>query len=84
MYLWNRQTGDLYLWENLAFTDNLVTTGWNTGATLSTLQTTDINTDGVPDLWSVTPNGTATAHLVTNLSTSGPAKIRAKAPQSLS
>jgi len=96
MYLWNRQTGDLYLWENLAFTDNgdmtgsldftpyLVATGWNTGATLSTLQATDINTDGVPDLWSVTPNGTATAHLVTNLSTSGPAKIRAKAPQGLS
>jgi hypothetical protein len=96
MYLWNHQTGDLYLWENLAFTDNgdmtgsldftpyLVASGWNTGATLSTLQATDINTDGVPDLWSVTPNGTATAHLVTNLSASGPAKIRAKAPQSLS
>ncbi|GIF66130.1 hypothetical protein Ais01nite_41650 [Asanoa ishikariensis] len=96
MYLWNRQTGDLYLWENLAFTDNgdmtgsldftayLVATGWNTGTTPSTLQATDINTDGVPDLWSVASNGTATAYLVSDLSASGPAKIRAKAPQILS
>jgi hypothetical protein len=96
LYLWNRQTGDLYLWENLAFTDNgdmtgsidvtsyRVATGWNTGTTLSTLQATDINTDGVPDLWSVTPDGMATAHLVTNLSAQGPAKIQTKAPQSLS
>jgi hypothetical protein len=38
----------------------------------------------VPDLWSVASDGTATAHLVTNLSAQGPAKIRAKAPQALS
>ncbi|GIF63398.1 hypothetical protein Ais01nite_14330 [Asanoa ishikariensis] len=96
MYLWNQQTGALYLWQGLSFTDHqdgtgslaftphLIANGWNAGTNLSTLQATDINADGVPDLWSVTPDGMVTAHLVTMPSPTGPAKVRSKAPQSLS
>lgn len=96
MYLWNRQSGDLYLWASLSFTDNgdmtgslqftpyLVATDWNPATPLSTVQATDIDGDGVPDLWTVNPDGTVTAHLVTNLSPTAPARIRTKAPQPLS
>ncbi len=96
IYLRNSTTGALYLWESVHFTDNGDFTGtisyvqykiaenWNTGATFSTIETTDFNNDGVPDLWTVTPGGIATAYVVSALSTSMPAKIVAKAPQDLS
>jgi hypothetical protein len=50
---------------------------------LSTVETTDLNADGVPDLWAVTPDGVVTAYMVTNLSATGPARVRAKPAQDL-
>lgn len=96
IYLRNATTGALYLWESVHFTDNGDFTGtisyvqykvaesWNAGATFSTIETTDFNNDGVPDLWTVTPSGIATAYVVSALSTTAPAQIVAKAPQDLS
>jgi hypothetical protein len=96
IYLRNATTGTLYLWESVHFTDNGDFTGtisyiqykiaenWNTGATFSTIETTDFNNDGVPDLWTVTPSGIATAYVVSALSTATPAHIVAKTPQDLS
>jgi hypothetical protein len=95
IYLWNRGTGGLYLWTGLSMTDNGDLTGslahtqyqisssWNAGTALSTLQATDLNQDNIPDLWTVTPDGRATAYIVTALSTTRPAKIRAKPAQQL-
>ncbi|GIH19001.1 hypothetical protein [Rugosimonospora africana] len=95
IYLWNRTTGALYLWEGVRFTDNGDGTGsityqqyeiaqsWNTGATYSTVEAVDFTGDGTPDLWTVTPAGVATAYVVSNLSLTAPAKISAKAPQNL-
>ncbi|WP_280723211.1 hypothetical protein [Kitasatospora sp. MAA4] len=83
MYLWKKSTGELDLWENLAAdptTGKLnyhaypVATGWNTGADV-TLQAADINSDGVPDLWTVGAGGTVTATLVSNLSDTAPATL---------
>ncbi|MFG2251609.1 LamG-like jellyroll fold domain-containing protein [Streptomyces mirabilis] len=85
LYLWNKSTGDLYLWEqlaydatsgNLTYTSYKVATGWNTGASL-TLQSADINGDGTPDLWTVGSGETAKATLVTNLSTTSTATLTA-------
>ncbi|GIF47130.1 hypothetical protein Afe04nite_16690 [Asanoa ferruginea] len=45
LYLWNRQTGDLYLWENLAFTDN----GYLTGSCATSR--TGHSGLGVPGAW---------------------------------
>jgi hypothetical protein len=90
--LWNRSTGALYLWEGvtyspetgaLAYTQYTLAASWLPGAELSALQLTDVNADGVPDLWAVTPDGNVTAYVVTNLSAAGPAKIKAKTPQHL-
>ncbi len=76
MYLWDRGTGALYLWEDLAYnlssgtlsyTQYAIASNWNTGAALS-LEATDINGDGTPDLWTVNSGGTATAWLLTGLS----------------
>jgi hypothetical protein len=77
MYLWDSATGALYLWENLAynmttgaftFTQYVIADGttatWNKGATL-TLQASDANGDGTPDLWAVGAGGTVTAYLAT-------------------
>lgn len=76
MFMWNPPTGRLYLWEDVKFTDNGDFTGtlaytqyevsatWNKGAALSTLEAADINGDGVPDLWTVTPAGDAMAYFV--------------------
>jgi hypothetical protein len=38
----------------------------------------------VPNLWAVTPAGDATAYLISGLSATAPAKIKALAPQHLS
>ena len=95
MFLWNRATGALYLWEGLTFTDNgdmtgsvgytqyLISKSWNARVNLSTLEAADINSDGVPDIWAVTPTGTVTAYMITRLSSTGPARIRAGSPQTL-
>ncbi|MFI7294373.1 hypothetical protein [Streptomyces sp. NPDC050121] len=83
MFLWNKATGELDLWENLAadpdtgsltYTAYTVATGWNTGAALN-LQAADANGDGVPDLWAVSEGGTVTANLFTNLSSTAPATL---------
>lgn len=83
MFLWNKATGELDLWENLAadpdtgsltYTAYPVATGWNTGAALN-LQAADANGDGVPDLWAVSEGGTVTANLFTNLSSTAPATL---------
>jgi hypothetical protein len=78
MYLWNKTTGALWLWTNLAHTPfganlthnsyAIAASGWNTGAAI-TLQAADINRDGTPDVWAVDSNSVATAYLVTNLTT---------------
>ncbi|MFC4149969.1 hypothetical protein ACFO0M_27265 [Micromonospora mangrovi] len=95
MFLWNSSTGALYLWEGLTFTDNgdmtgsvgytqyLISRSWNAGVALSTLEAADINGDGVPDIWAVTPSGTVTAYLIARLSSTGSAQIRAGSPQTL-
>ena len=75
MYLWNRTTGALYLWHNLAYTDDLtfqtqytIATGWHTGST-DTLRAADIDRDGDADLWTIGAGGVVTAHLVSGLDT---------------
>jgi hypothetical protein len=96
MFLWNQSTGALYLWAGVTFTDNGNGTGtiaytqykisadWNKGRPLSTLEAADFDGDGVPDLWAVTPDGVATAYLISCLSATGTAKITAGMPQKLS
>jgi hypothetical protein len=95
IYLWNSTTGALYLWEAVRFTDNGDFTGsisytqfqiakkWNAGATFATIEAMDFTGDNVPDLWTVTPAGVATAYVVSALSTTAVAKINAKTPQNL-
>lgn len=83
MFLWNKSTGELDLWENLAadpetgdltYTAYPVATGWRTGAALS-LRAADANVDGVPDLWAVSEGGTVTTDLFTDLSSTAPATV---------
>jgi hypothetical protein len=76
MFLFNKTTGALYLWTNLAHVPyssyltytpyTLRASGWNTGANIS-LQAADINHDGTPDLWTVGADGTVTSWLVTGI-----------------
>ncbi|MFG2825030.1 FG-GAP-like repeat-containing protein [Kitasatospora sp. NPDC048365] len=77
MYLWNRTTGQLALWKDLAvdpdsgaitYTPVSIAANWNTGKDLS-LQAADLNADGIPDLWTVGDNRKVTAHLVGSLPT---------------
>ncbi|MFG1653765.1 LamG-like jellyroll fold domain-containing protein [Micromonospora sp. NPDC049275] len=91
MFLWNKTTGALHLWSNLAYNQDtgqltytartLAATGWNTGTTLS-LRAGDINADGTPDLWTVGAGAVATAWLVTNVQ-AGSATITARPRQAL-
>jgi hypothetical protein len=82
MYLWNESTGALYLWEGVTVTDNGDQTGdlayaqqyeissdWNQGVALSSLEAADFSGSGTPDLWAVTPAGEAEAYVVSDLST---------------
>lgn len=96
MFLWNNSTGALYLWDGLQAVDNgdgtghlsytqyLIARHWQRGVPLATLEAADLNSDGVPDLWAVTPQGTARAYLVSGLSAAGPAEIEPQEPQQLS
>lgn len=96
MFLWNQSTGQLHLWEGVTFTDNgdftgtlaytqyQISTNWNRDTTLSTLEAADINGDGVPDLWAVTPAGAVTAYLISDLSTTQAATVRTRKSQNLS
>jgi hypothetical protein len=95
MFLWNESTGALYLWAGVTFTDNgdgtgsigytqhLLSSNWNKGQPLSTLEAADFDGSGVPDLWTVTPSGVATAYVVSHLSATGTGKITAGMPQKL-
>ncbi|MDX3245097.1 hypothetical protein [Streptomyces sp. ME18-1-4] len=83
MFLWNKSTGELDLWENLAadpdtgsltYTAYPVATRWNVGAALN-LQAADANGDGVPDLWAVSQGGTVGTNLFTDLSSTAPATL---------
>lgn len=77
MYLWDQDTGALYLWTGLHYDDTttaftytqyVIADGtsatWNTGAAL-TLHAADINGDGTADLWAVNASGVVTAYLAT-------------------
>ncbi|MGW4498564.1 LamG-like jellyroll fold domain-containing protein [Micromonospora sp. NPDC004336] len=74
MFLWNRTTGALHLWTNLAFDGNNLLTfsayklsdAWNAGADL-TLRAADIDSNGTPDLWTVGTGASTGAWLVSNL-----------------
>lgn len=95
LFLHNSTTGDLYLWTGVTLVDNGDGTGslthtqhrvaakWNTGVAISTLWAADINADGTPDLWTVLPNGTYRAYLISGLSTKGKAKVTATSAQRL-
>jgi hypothetical protein len=93
LLLWNQGTGALYLWESvtynpgtgtLSYTAYQLSSNWQQGAQLSTLELTDFDGDGVPDIWAVTPAGDATPFTISNLSATGPATIRAGDSQHLS
>ncbi|GAA4457865.1 LamG-like jellyroll fold domain-containing protein [Phytohabitans houttuyneae] len=93
LFLWQRSTGALHLWTDLAFDVNaqtfsytahtLRTSGWNTGFALR-LQAADIDGNNIPDLWGVGANHTSIAHLVSDLdATAGTGTITAQAGQTL-
>ncbi|GAA1381464.1 hypothetical protein GCM10009661_57920 [Catellatospora chokoriensis] len=94
MFLWNTTTGALYLWEAVTFADNgdwtgsaaytqyLISANWQINPDV-TLEAADFTRDGVPDLWTVTPTGVATAHVVSGLSATGAAQIEAQVSQAL-
>jgi hypothetical protein len=96
MFLWNESTGALYLWTGVTFTDNgdgtgsiaytqyLISSDWNTGQPLTTLEAAAFDGSSVPDLWAVTPAGMVTGYVISNLSASGTATIKAAKPQQLS
>ncbi|NYF56060.1 hypothetical protein [Micromonospora purpureochromogenes] len=95
LFLRNATTGDLYLWTGVTMVDNGDGTGtlthtqyqvaanWNTGVAISTLWAADINADGTPDLWTVLPDGTYRAYLISGLSNSGTATVTATRAQRL-
>ncbi|MEU2168009.1 hypothetical protein ACH47V_15825 [Micromonospora chersina] len=96
LYLRNATTGDLYLWTGAAMVDNGDGTGtlthtqyriaanWNTGVTIRTLWAADINADDTPDLWTVLPDGTYRAYLISGLSTNGTPTVTATRAKQLS
>jgi hypothetical protein len=80
MFLWNKGSGGLYLWTNMAYDPDagtlsfvqhtLSTAGWD--PTSTAIQAADINHDGVPDLWVTNSTGQVTAYLVSNATSPTP------------
>jgi hypothetical protein len=90
--LWNKSTGALYLWESvtvnaetgaLAYRQLHLSDRWLPGADLATLQLTDFDAAGVPDLRTVTTDGVATAYRITKMPETGAVKISTGAAQPL-
>jgi len=90
--LWNRSAGALYLWKSvianpdtgaLTYQQHHLSDSWLPGADLSSLQLTDFDADGVPDLRTVTTDGNATAYRITELPETGPATITTGTAQPL-
>jgi len=83
LYLWQKTTGALYLWTNLAYsvddwsiayTQTALGT-WNANAAI-TLQAADVDGNGTADLWTVGAGGVATAWLNTGTTVAtAPAQI---------
>ena len=80
MFLWQRTTGKLYLWNNLtydgdanslSFTPHLLSTNWNTGQ-LITPYAADIDSDGTADLWAMGSDGNAKPWSVTGIADDSP------------
>lgn len=69
--------------RRLSHTQYLIARHWQRGVPLATLEAADLNGDGVPDLWAVSPEGTARAYLVSELSATGAAEIEPQSPQPL-
>jgi hypothetical protein len=87
LLLSNPSTGALYLWESVTFdgttlhyTQYQLATDWQPDAV--SLQLTQ-DPDGNPLIWTVSATGAATAHLVSQLSTTGVATLQAQPAQSL-
>lgn len=68
MFLWNKNSGELWLWANLSFDSSTgelsytpyeLSSHW-TGDTNADLVAADINGDGTPDLWTVGSGATVT------------------------
>ncbi|WP_446218732.1 hypothetical protein [Micromonospora sp. IBHARD004] len=95
IFLRNATSGGLYLWTGVTLVDNGDGTGslahtqyqvaanWNTGVAISTLWAADINVDGTPDLWTVLPDGTSHAYLISGLTSGGTATVTAIRAQRL-
>jgi hypothetical protein len=75
VFLYNASTSHLYLWQNLTIDDSsdtasytpyLISAKWSPGP-VSTLRAADINGDGTPDLWTVSPQGRVIGWLVSGL-----------------
>lgn len=75
MFLYNAATGALDLWTDFtvddadataSYTPYLISSDWHPG-TILTLRAADIDGDGTPDLWTVSPAGVVTSWLVTGL-----------------
>ena len=76
MFLWQKTTGQLHLWTDLAYdpstqtltyTPYQLSSAWNINQPI-TLAAADVNNDGIADLRTVGSGGVVTAYLVTNLS----------------
>ncbi|HEX6453377.1 MAG TPA: hypothetical protein VF060_28425 [Trebonia sp.] len=75
LFLYNASTGDLYLWRDFTIGDTNATASYTayhvsakwTPGPISTLRAADINGDGTPDLWTVSPQGRVIGWLVSGL-----------------
>jgi hypothetical protein len=75
LFLYNASTGDLYLWRDFtiddtnstaSYTSYHIASKWGPGP-ISTLRAADINGDGTPDLWTVSPQGRVIGWLISGL-----------------
>jgi hypothetical protein len=87
LLLWNPTTGALYLWESvtydgttLQYASYQLATNWQPDA--ASLQLSR-DASGNPLIWTVSATGAATAYLVSHLTTTGVATLKAQPAQSL-